>query len=101
MGRARPEVEAKWRERLAAWRASGLGARAFAEREGVHAGSLWAWKRRFEPEAPVKLVPVVVRHGAPRSASTLELVVNGRYAVRLPADFEETSLVRLLGVLDR
>jgi hypothetical protein len=67
----------------------------------VHAGSLWAWKRRFEPEAPLKLVPVVVRHGTARSVSTLELVVNGRYAVRLPPDFEETALVRLLAVLDR
>ena|SRR5215212_2974395 len=101
MGRAKPEIEAKWRERLAAWRASGLGARAFAQREGLTAGSLWAWKRRFEPDAPLRLVPVVVRQGTSQSASTLELVVNGRYAVRLPPDFEETTLARLLAVLAR
>jgi hypothetical protein len=100
MGVARPEVETKWRERMAAWRSSGLGARAFAEREGLRVGSLWAWKRRFEPEAPLKLVPVVVRNET-RAASTLEVVVNGRYAVRVPPDFEEMSLSRLLAVLDR
>jgi hypothetical protein len=100
MGIAKPEVEAKWRERVAAWRSSGMGARAFAEREGLRVASLWAWKRRLEPEAPLKLVPVVVRNGA-RTGSTFEVVVNGRYAVRVPPDFEETSFSRLLAVLDR
>lgn len=103
MGRARPEVEAKWRARLEAWDASGLGAREFAAREDLQVGSLWAWKRRLRPEPTPKMVPVVVRAAGSvngRRGGMLELVVNERYAVRVPIDFDESSLRRLLAALE-
>lgn len=33
---------------LAAWRASGLSARAFAAREGIRTSCLWRWRRALE-----------------------------------------------------
>src|SRR4051812_47448860 len=99
MGRRRPEVEAKWRARLQAWQASGLGAREFGAREGLNVGSLWAWKRRLgaelKPAANVpKMVPVVVtRTPKPTTGQreVLELVLANGHSIRVPAHFDEAA----------
>src|SRR3954452_14884200 len=100
----RPEIGARWRVQLQAWHASGLGARAFAAREGVNVGSLWAWQRKLGAElkaaAVPKMVPVVVTgvvkaEKAPPS-EMLELVLKNGLAIRVPSRFDEAALKRLI-----
>ena len=85
--------------------ASGLGARAFAAREQLSLSSLWGWKRRLQAKEGPKMVPVVVRQEAfePRRhrGATLDVLVGDRIVIRVPPDFEEGALSRLLSVLDR
>jgi transposase-like protein len=51
-----------WREILARQEQSGLSARAFCEREGINAGSLYRWRSRLgqtsAPEQKVQSGPV-------------------------------------------
>jgi hypothetical protein len=94
---------------LQAWQASGLGARAFAAREGLNVGSLWAWKRKqgSQPSAtPVpRMVPVVVTERVERRkalpAEMLELVFTSGYAIRVPSNFDDAALMRLMAIVER
>lgn len=42
-----PEVERTWRERISAWAASGLTARAYCRDHGVSEPSFYTWRRKF------------------------------------------------------
>ncbi len=70
--------EAEWRERVARWRASGLGARQFAAGEGVSVETLRRWVRRLGPA--VAFVEVAVPEPV---AAHAELCV-GAAVVRMP-----------------
>jgi hypothetical protein len=104
MGRRRSvEAEAEWRGRLEAWDASGLSLRAFALREGLCLNSLFRWKRRLRgmPPAVGSFARVVVAAGMPTPAGSFELLVRGGMSLRIPADFDEASLSRLVTLLGR
>jgi hypothetical protein len=103
MGR-RPsgEAEAEWRARLEAWDASGLSLRAFAKREGLTPHTMWTWKKRLRgvTRAPTGFAAVVIGRGAEVSNGAFELVIRGM-SLRIPPDFDEASLVRLVSLLGR
>ena len=88
---------------MEAWDASGLSLRAFALREGLKPHTLWLWKRRLRGTAPVatSFASVVVSGGAPASSAAFELVVRDGMSLRIPADFDEASLARLVALLSR
>ena len=101
MARASREV---WSKRVAQWKASGLTAAEFARRHKVVAGSLkwWSWQlgaaRRkssvsMSPLTFVEMTGAVQREG-------IELVI-GAIQVRVPADFDEEALGKVLDVLER
>jgi len=106
MARARREV---WTNRVERWLASGLSAREFAAHIGVNANTLanWRWKLRESaaPEtasAPTTMAFVEVpRGGVSTREERIELVVARGQVVRVPVDFDEGVLVRLLDVLER
>jgi hypothetical protein len=103
MGR-RPagEAEAEWRGRLESWDASGLSLRAFAMREGLNVHSLWTWKKRLRGIAtPATAFASVVVNRSSVQAGVFELVVRDGMALRIPADFDEASLARLVSLLGR
>jgi hypothetical protein len=103
MGR-RPagEAEAEWRGRLEAWDASGLSLRAFALREGLNPHTAWLWKKRLRGLTPVTTSFASVVVGAtPGSSAAFELVVRGGMALRIPPDFDEATLERLVALLGR
>jgi hypothetical protein len=106
------------RERVEAWRASGLSCAQFARLSGVHPGTLswWRWKlssqgrreerarrRRAGAQSPLTWVELT-----PPAASTaiaaggeraIELEV-GRVRLRVPDAFHPETLARVLEVLE-
>lgn len=95
------EADRKWRARVEACETSGLSVAAFSRREGFSAQSLWAWKRRLREggEATTSFVPVLVSEPAPTSREAFELVLREGAVLRIPADFDEVTLGRLVRAL--
>lgn len=96
------EAEAQWRARLEAWDASGLSLRAYAQREGFNAHTFWMWKKRLRGTTPAttSFASVVLDHSQP-ARSAFELVVGNGLSLRIPADFDEAALARLVALLGR
>ena len=103
MGR-RPtgEAAAEWRARLEAWDTSGLSLRAFALREGLKPYTLWSWKKRLRGTTPAAtgFAAVVIEPTRESRGGAFELTVQGM-SLRIPADFDEASLARLVSLLGR
>jgi hypothetical protein len=105
-------VVARWRERLARWRASGLSVAEFSRREGVHPVSFYGWRRRLEGKSqrgrrgtrtsqaflPVEVVADMSGGNASLSASECELVL-GSLVCRVPLGVDEAALRRLIRIL--
>lgn len=87
--------------RVREWRRSGLTAAAFAEREGINAGTLTWWSSKLGRSAVVRARPPVleVKVAARESPSSLEVVLGSGVRVAVPVDFDEATLGRLLSVL--
>jgi hypothetical protein len=96
-----------WAKRVAAWRASGLTARAYAEREEVSERTLryWAWRLKRKAR-PAELVRVVRAAGvepveampSPLPRTDVVLVV-GNARVRVQVDLDRETLARVFEVL--
>jgi transposase-like protein len=107
MARSRREV---WVGRVERWIASGQSARAFAAQIGVNANTLanWRWKLR-ESEvsressvAPTAMAFVEVDGGTLAARDErLEIVLAGGQVVRVPRDFDSSSVARLLDLLEQ
>lgn len=108
---------AEWAKRVERWHDSGLTAKEFAAEISVNAGTLSQWKYKLrrqtssaESVAPqrvprreklippgfLRVVPVEAKAVAP--ATGFE-IVGGRTVVRVPNDFDETVLLRLVRAL--
>ena len=87
---------------LEAAQSSGLGLAAFATSVGLDAQRLYRWRRalRDREPAPPQFAEVVVRPATPTPRSApLELTAPSGHVVRLPCDFDERTLRRVLVVL--
>jgi hypothetical protein len=107
----------QWRERVEAWRASGLTRAQFARKVKVHPGTLtwWQWKLASEeadrrgaqrqpeqPESRLAFVEIGSRAIAAVAESLegrIELEV-GRVTLRVPDQFRAETLARVLEVLE-
>ena len=59
------DKEALWRERIAAWKASGQSLRRFALQSGWRPRQLGYWKKRLEtPANAAPLIPVEINRAA-------------------------------------
>lgn len=96
----------RWREHIAAWRASGLAARAFAETLGVNVSTLYYWSHRITGAAPKRRVAVA---GAPRLARvkvtphvTRDVVIEAaNMSICVSAETDRAALALVLDVLAR
>ena len=82
------------------WRASGLSAKAFAEREGIAYSTFLYWRRRHS-EA-LDLVPVEVVDddaGIEEGGEPIEAETRTGLLVRIPRDLGGDELRRLMEVL--
>jgi hypothetical protein len=84
---------------LTALRASGLSARAFAEREGLEVQRLLRWRRVLGAEDAAVAAPgfVEVEHGR---GELVEVVVRSGRVLRVPASIPATDLRRLVEALE-
>ena len=90
-----------WTRRVAEWKASGLTAAKFSGKYRLVEGSLkwWSWKLGSERKTAVSpLTFVEVTTAAQPEA--IELVV-GVIQIRVPSDFDETALGKVLDVIER
>lgn len=98
-----------WRDAVARQAASGLAIRVFCEREGLSPSTFSFWRRKLAAQSgeecsaggspslvPVSLVP---GHQGVGTEAPYELVLGDDLRVRVPRDFDEESLHRLLAVL--
>lgn len=99
------EAREIWTERVANWKASGLTAAQFAQRHNVGEASLrwWRWKLGTTSKKAEQAVTSLtfVEVPSPVRRAGLELVLDDRVVVRVPPDFDEPALTRLLDVLER
>jgi hypothetical protein len=110
----------EWAKRVERWRDSGLTAKEFAAELNVSANSLtfWKWKlRQLESQTSAPPRPVrkrVAKHQdatptflqlvpTPASSSCgvshIEVLLPRGIVIRVPMDFDESALLRLVGVL--
>lgn len=95
--------EDRWRALIAAQEKSGLSVRAFAASQGLAPATMYWWRCRLR-ERPATLVPVAIinRDDCPVRESTVrepfELVL-GSMTLRIPPDFDEQHLRRLVRAL--
>jgi len=96
-------------EQVRRWQASGLSAAEYGRRRGIPSGTLswWQWKLRSEKvrlrRRPERLpafveIPAIPVDPAPPARERLELELAG-VTLHIPADFDEKTLSRVLGVL--
>jgi transposase-like protein len=96
-------------EQVRRWQASGLSAAEFGRKHGIPAGTLgwWQWKLRSEGmplrRRPQRLpafveIPAISVNPAPPARERLELEL-ADVTLRIPADFDDKTLSRVLGVL--
>ncbi|MCE9635077.1 MAG: hypothetical protein K8T90_05160 [Planctomycetes bacterium] len=83
------------RELLAACEGSGLSATAFCAETGVPLSTLAYWKRRAAADAGSHFVPVEI---ARREHPMLDVVV-GAAIVRVPSNFDDAHLARIVRAL--
>lgn len=104
-------IEERWSEPQARrvlehWRRSGLNLGAWCRREGVGYERVRRWREHLDPSAvprkqrptvlPVQLVePTVVRE-----ADAFEVELGSGRRLRVPSQFDEAALVRLLRLLE-
>ncbi len=92
-----------WAARVRDWKRSGLTSVVYAERQGLRASTLKWWSCRLGQLAAAAMKPPVVEvtlaQGAV-AASALEVVLASGARVVVPVGFDETTLARLLTVLE-
>lgn len=98
------------RAALDAWRASGLSMAAFARQRGVRVCRLIWWRTRLadSPTAPtpMQFLPIAIRNTdtalvSARCDDTIEIVLGRGVTLRVPDEFNERTLVRIVETLAR
>lgn len=99
----------QWAQLVVRWKRSGLGATAFAEREGVDPGQLSWWKWRLKsrtPEHAAAIVPVrVVARREPVAVAeaptaSIEVALPSGARLRVGCGVDEETLVRVVRALE-
>ncbi|MBX2813534.1 MAG: hypothetical protein KTR25_17085 [Myxococcales bacterium] len=116
-----------WRRRIQAWRASGLSAVKYAEREGLNVRSLYHWRwqlgpnvelsgeshpsivsaeQRPEPKLDTYMVRptfVEISPTGPRAdtQATFEMTLRSGIKLKVPQNFDASALERLILALEK
>ncbi|MDO9020610.1 MAG: hypothetical protein Q8S73_13550 [Deltaproteobacteria bacterium] len=95
-----PSTAQRWRERVGAWRASGLTAEAFASGEAFSASTLRWWSSRLGRAPAVSFLELVPRPAAAAPEPSRDLVVEvGPARVRVAPGFDPTLLAAVIRAL--
>ncbi len=96
--------EAWWQEHVGRWRRSGMSKSGYCATHGLSLNSFryWLRKSRSSMDAVPAVQPsvVAVPFALTPKAPSFGVVVANRYALDIPADFDEAALSKLLSVLE-
>lgn len=102
-GKARDaRKEQQWRQWIEAWQRSGLTVRVFCGQRGLSEANFYAWRRELakrDATLPTFMPVHILTDGADLDAA-LEIILDSRRRVRVPAGFDAATLRRLLAVLE-
>ena len=90
-------------EHVQRWSESGLSKGRYCRVHGLSPSRFGYWTKKYPPESPVEAAPPVIvplPFTLAAKASSIGLLVGNRYALDIPADFDEGTLTRLLSVLE-
>ncbi|GMA49401.1 hypothetical protein GCM10025857_31090 [Alicyclobacillus contaminans] len=96
------ELRESWRERVAAFRASGLSGAAWCAANQVKEHQLWYWVRQFRvestsPSSSPRFLPVQFREATATEAPLLVRV--GKVAIEVHAGYDAELLLQLVRTL--
>jgi hypothetical protein len=93
----------EWTERVAAWRASGLTAKAYCAGREFSAGALHFWSSKLNRERkahrPVKLARVVRAHGSEQGHGVALVVELHGARIVVPIGVDGATLTRVVTAL--
>ncbi len=91
-----------WSGHVSAWRSSGLSQAEYCRRHGVVQGSLARWATKLKNDGGRDLIEVGPSLGSGGSGSSrpIELVVQGRYLLRLWPGTDGGHLRNVISVLE-
>jgi transposase len=106
-----PGKEQFWRQALARQGASGLGIRAFCQREGVSEPCFYQWRRELarrdrsathapRPRRAFVPVQVVADDEKPTTSGPIEIVLAGGRIIRVGDGFDRRMLAEVVAVLE-
>lgn len=98
MAAATPATEARWRERVRAWRASGQTAMEFARGRDFAVGTLRYWSCRLGREHAPTFVRLVPKASSAPVAADLVIEVGGA-RVRVRPGFDPALLAQVVRAL--
>ena len=105
-GMNRVERETCWRERIATCAASGMTAARYCEEMGIPVSKYYRWKCALSRRDAAASLPALFAEvrPVPRCGSSpppsIEIALAGDRMVRVPAGFDETTLARVVRVLE-
>ena len=105
-GMNRAEREACWRERIAACASSGLPITRYCRAAGISVAGYHWWRRELKRRDSMSVLPAlfaevrpVPRDGA-ADMPPIEIALPGERVVRVRSGFDETTLSRVVRVLE-
>ena len=108
--RQRPINEAKherWRQVFEQWGASGLGVRAFCERQNIAESQFWWWRRRLGGQietSPIKaepaFVPLTIVESPAASSAAIDVRLANGHRLKVRAGCDRQLLADVVAVLE-
>ena len=95
---------ARWMAHVQQWRESGLAKTRYCRENGLALSTFQYWITKSRPSSGSETVSIPALVALPftfaSKAPSIGLMVSNRYAMDIPADFDEATLTRLLSVLE-
>ena len=105
-GMNRAEREAHWREQVSACAASGMSAVRYCREAGIPVAKYRWWKGELKRRNALTVLPTLFAEVLPVpwcsavAPPSIEIALGGERMVRVPAGFDETTLARVVRVLE-
>lgn len=101
-----------WQQLVSKWQTSGLSMKQFCEGHGIAPSTFWRWKDRFsahgKASGPAVFLPVKVAAtlggylgGDNQLSGSIEILVAGKYPVRVTGNFGGAVLDSVITILER
>jgi hypothetical protein len=98
------EKHARWRRLLQHWETSGLGVRAFCDRQKIPEAQFWWWRRRLSEQvkaakAPA-FVPVTIVETTTSTSAAIDIKLTNGHRLRVRAGCDRRLLAEVVAVLE-